>query len=198
MSVLRALKLLGLAGALALAVPVVMAQSSQDIPLGDVVKQKKSGRKAKRVITNDDIPSRAPEPAAGSTGTANLDSSAASQGQQSARASKPIPESVKKEIENLKAREEVQRQLIDRFSQGLEEEGISEQRRELYNFSLNKARQNLANLAQQRMALEAQAASGVAPRPTEGQASSASAEPGTEPEQKPSEQAATEEQPPST
>lgn len=49
---------------------------SADVPLGDLVKQPKPVKRAARVITNDDLPQRPPEPSpasspAGSTSTAN-------------------------------------------------------------------------------------------------------------------------------
>ncbi len=139
------------------------------VPLGDLVKQQKAAKKAKRVITDDDMPARPPEPvppaaaegnAAGTEGPADKKAP-----DTQAAAPKLDDEARAKKIATLKESEEAEKRIIQRMEQSLAEPNLSESRRRIYEETLNSARELLGKFQSERQALEQQAAASKAPAP---------------------------------
>ncbi len=148
-------------------------EASQQIPLGDLVKQKPA-KKAKRVVTNEDIPARPPEAASASSAQAPTAAGEGATPSQPAKADAEKPQSnqpdagkgsdtqspdqkPKTKIEQLKEQEEIERRNIRKVEDLLADPSLSENRRTLYEEVVRLSREQLARCAAEREQLEKQA-----------------------------------------
>ncbi len=143
------------------------------IPLGDVVKQQKAGKKAKRVVTNDDIPQRPPEAAApaAAEGTAATAQAAEDKGSNAGDAKSTAPKSAdaqtrEQKLTKLKDSEESAKRLIQKMEESLTEPDLTDNRRRMYEETLSHVRTQLEQIQKQRQELENQPAAkpGEAPK----------------------------------
>ncbi len=155
-----------LLGALALG----QQQPPAQIPLGDLVKQQKSAQKAKKVITDDDMPARAPDPAAAPIATAAGESTDAPPADAADGKPGVNPEGPKlseaemrqSKITALKESEEGERRIVARMEDALADPDLSDNRRRMYSEMQQHAREMADKFAKEREELERQ---GNAPKP---------------------------------
>jgi hypothetical protein len=146
--------------------------------LGDVARQQRGdGRKAKRVITDEDIPARSQPAQANGSAAASGSSSAVADAAEAkeapahpeagAQAKDPESQATAKRVEELKNSEAVEKRIIEKLEKALGE-NPSEFRRGMLQESLENARKQLEMYTQERQELEQKLASGgpeKAPQP---------------------------------
>jgi hypothetical protein len=130
--------------------------------LGDVARQQRDGKKAKRVITDDDMPARAPsqpEPASPSASSAAPDATASKDagtkpaaGAQGKEQDKETQAALKR-IDELKQSEAAEKRIVDKFEKSLAD-NPSDFRREMIEDSLRTAKRQLETFSQERQQLE--------------------------------------------
>lgn len=138
--------------------------------LGDVARQQRtaSGKKAKKVVTNEDIPERAApveeKSSDASKATASADKKPAPDSPEKAPETAGPNANAKSDrdftlarIEELKYSENAERRVIRKLEQNLAQE-TSEFRRRMYEESLEHAREQLEKFKQERTELEQKAA----------------------------------------
>ncbi len=158
----------------------VLAQQQpkpDEVPLGDVVKQQKAAKKAKRVITDDDMPARPPEPApataASGSGAASSEtkSEAEPKGESGGKAADAKPAAAKspeaqaheKRIADLKYAEEAEKKTIQKMEDALAGPEVTDNRRRMYEDTLSHARELLGQFQKEREELEKQGAAAKPP-----------------------------------
>jgi hypothetical protein len=143
------------------------SQQSQRPSLAEVAKQKSTTKKAKRVITNDDIPSRPPEaasaPASGASGAAAAETGKA-EGPKTAAPAKDAKqlEQMKEKLDLVKNSQEAAKSTIERYEQQVANEP-DERRREMFQGILDGAKRRQEALAKERSELETSIAAGQKP-----------------------------------
>jgi hypothetical protein len=137
----------------------ILAQSNQAPSLADVARQTKNAKKAKVVVTEDNLPPRlAPVPAA--------TSSAKDGGEQTLKQDQPDADGnaknsnesenskLQNRIDELKQSEAAERMIIAKCEDALKDGSLPYVRRETYEEWLSDAKEELANLKAQREAVE--------------------------------------------
>ncbi len=141
-------------------------QPPAQIPLGDVVKQQKAPKKAKKIVTDDDMPARPPETAAASAGATVGEAAAAQPGKAVETANAAVAKTPEVErqakIAALKVHEEKMKSIIQKMEESLADPAISDNRRQTYTDTLQLSREQLEKYAKEREALEQQ---GTAQKP---------------------------------
>ncbi len=126
------------------------AQSS-DMPLGDVVKLKKtSSRKAAHLFTNEDLPKASPQEAPASE-------AAAETGEQAAAADAAEPaaaDDTAARIAELKRREAVEADYVKELEAKLQQDDLSDEQRRFLFDGLQFTKERLLSYQNQRAALE--------------------------------------------
>jgi hypothetical protein len=151
-----------MAAALLCALAYAQQQPPTEIPLGDVAKRHKPAKKAKKVVTNDDLPARGPEADTTAPGPAANDTAAqrgaAVTGAEQKAAAPLAPQEQQRQakIADLKSQEEGEKRIIKKFEEELANPDLSENRRRMYTETLERSRQALDHLTQQREGLEQQ------------------------------------------
>ena len=145
------------------AVAYAQQQPPAELPLGDLVKQQKTTKKAKRVISNDDIPARAPEP---ETPAPDADAKASTKPVELTPAQQ---QELQARITDLKESEAGERRIMKKMEDGMADPSTSENRRRMYSETLQRSTTVAEQYAKQRAALEelankAKAKVGAAPK----------------------------------
>lgn len=143
--------------------PAQTQSGSKDIPLGDLVKQGKPTKKARKIITDEDIPPRPPEQVSSST-EPSAGASAASSGQDTASTDKakgsapnsPEQQDVQKKIDDLKYSEEAEKRIVQKMEDALADPNLSANRRRMYEETLSLSREQLEKFTIERQKLEQQ------------------------------------------
>jgi hypothetical protein len=155
-------KLIRRACLLAVVFLAALAFAQQEPSLGELVRQQKGPeKKAKRVVTNDEIPERPspPEPAPaapGATGSAAekaKEDAPATAAKPAAQAKDAESEALAGRIEDLKASEDAEKRIIRKLERSIAE-AESEFRKQLYAESLQSAKQQLDKYMKERSELE--------------------------------------------
>ncbi len=150
----------------------VLAQQQpkpDQVPLGDIARQQKAAKKAKRVITDDDLPARAPETApAAAEGNGATAAEAQAAGKETAEAQTATPppsdeQARQKKIAELKDSEEAEKRIIAKMEASLADPNLPDNRRRMYQETLSSARQLLEKFQNERQELEKQAAAAKPP-----------------------------------
>ncbi len=143
------------------AIAYAQQQPPAQIPLGDLVRQQKAAKKAKKVVTDEDIPARAPEPAPATATAAGGDAQSAGDAAKAAEAKGTVSTSADEKarqdkIKDLKESEEAEKRVIGKMEEALADPTLSDNRRRMYEETLRLSHEQLDKFTKEREALEKQ------------------------------------------
>ena len=119
-----------------------------ELPLGDLVKQQKTTKKAKRVISNDDIPARAAEP---ETPAPDADAKPSAKPVELTPAQR---QELQAKIIDLQESEAGERRIMKKMEDAIADPTTSENRRRMYSETLQKSTAVAEQYAKERESLE--------------------------------------------